>query len=134
MVRHADATVYDETDVRALVDRNDEFQRAVAANDADTLDRILSDDFVLYTSRGTAVAKSGILDEARLKGSHYECNDSSDVRARVWGDTGVVTALLHEKGVANGKPFDAAVRFTDVYVRTDRGWVQVSAHASLAPA
>lgn len=120
-------TLADET---ALVALNEEFQNAVMTSDAAALDRILADDFVLYPSGGgdQPFTKADVIDDARR--SHFEQNESSDVRARVWGDTGVVTARLAMKGETDGKPFEATVRFTDTYVRTAAGWKQVSAHAS----
>ncbi|MBV8581913.1 MAG: nuclear transport factor 2 family protein [Candidatus Eremiobacteraeota bacterium] len=115
-------------DEAALVALNAQFQDAVKNDDAAALDRIVADDYVLYGSSNTPVTKRGVLDDARE--SHYDLNESSDVRARVWGDTGVVTARLHQTGTADGKRFDVTVRFTDVYARTAAGWRQVSAHAT----
>ena len=117
-------------DEATLVALNETFQHAVLAGDVATLDRILADDFVLYTSGGadTPMTKTDVIDEARR--SRLDRNDSSDVRARVWGDTGVVTARLTMQGSVDGQPFEAVVRFTDTYVCTAAGWKQVSAHAS----
>lgn len=122
------------TDEAVLVALNEEFQNAVRTGDVAALERILSDDFVLYTggSGDAAIAKTGVI--ADTERTRYVMNASSDVRARVWGDTGVVTARLTMKGTRDGKPFDVAVRFTDTYVRDGTGWKQVSAHASRAPA
>lgn len=117
-------------DEAALVALNEEFQSAVMTADAVALDRILADDFVLYPSGGgdKPFTKADVIDDARR--SRFERNESSDVQARVWGDTGIVTARLAMKGTTDGKPFDATVRFTDTYIRTESGWKQVSAHAS----
>jgi ketosteroid isomerase-like protein len=127
---HSNTTETRSADEATLVALNETFQHAVLAGDVPTLDRILADDFLLYTSGGadTPLTKSDVIEEARR--SRLEQNDSSDVRARVWGDTGVVTARLTMKGSANGQPFEAVVRFTDTYVCTAAGWKQVSAHAS----
>ena len=123
-----------EADEAVLVALNEEFQSAVMAADAVALDRILADDFVLYPSGGgdQPFTKADVIDDARR--SRFERNESSDVLARVWGDTGIVTARLAMKGTTDGKPFDAVVRFTDTYIRTESGWKQVSAHASRIPA
>ena len=44
-----------------------EYQAAVAKNDADTMARILADDFVLVTGNGTVYTKEDLLKEARAK-------------------------------------------------------------------
>lgn len=120
-------------DEAALVALNEEFQSAVMTGDAAALDRILADDFVLYPSGGgdRPFTKADVIEDAR--NSHFEQNESSDVVARAWGDTGIVTARLAMKGSTDGKAFDATVRFTDTYIRTESGWKQVSAHASRVP-
>ncbi|MGC2289484.1 MAG: nuclear transport factor 2 family protein [Thermoplasmata archaeon] len=109
----------DETTLARL---DDEYQAAVARNDPEGMDRILADDFVLVTGRGTQFSKSDLLAEARSGRFVYERQDDSERTVRVWGDTGVVTALLWAKGTEEGKPFEYRVWFSDTYVRTPGGW------------
>jgi ketosteroid isomerase-like protein len=51
----------------------------------------------------------------------------------VHGDTGIVVALLHQKGVNKGQPFDYLVKFSDTYIREHGVWRNVHAHASHLP-
>lgn len=127
---HSNTTETSLADEVTLVALNETFQHAVMMGDVATLDRILDEDFLLYTSGGgdKPMTKTDVIEEARR--SRLDANDSSDVRARVWGDTGVVTARLTIKGSMGEQPFEAVVRFTDTYVCTAAGWKQVSAHAS----
>ena len=118
------------SDEATLVALNETYQHAVMTDDVPALDRILASNYLLYSSRDKPITKQGVLDDARE--NHYTVNASSDVQARVWGDTGVVTARLDQKGTSqDGSAFDVTVRFTDVYVRTPQGWRLVSAHATL---
>jgi ketosteroid isomerase-like protein len=110
-----------------------QYQAAVKANDAATMDRILADDFVLVTGRGCVSNKADLLKEAQAKETVYEQQDedAGSQKVRVWGDTAVVTALLWIKGVAAGKSLDYKLRFSDTYVRTPAGYRYVFGQASL---
>jgi len=83
-----------------------EYQEAVKRNDAATMDRILSDDFILVTSSGKTYTKSELLDEAKSGRMVYEHQEDTDKTVRLWGDTAVVTAELWEKGTEGRKPFE----------------------------
>ena len=109
----------DEETVAAL---DMQYQAAVAKNDAATMDRILADGFVLVTGKGKVYTKTDLLAEARGGKTIYERQDDSQQKVRVFGDTAIITALLHAKGTEEGKPFEYQVWFSDTYVRTPAGW------------
>jgi ketosteroid isomerase-like protein len=108
-----------------------EYQAAVERHDAATMDRILADDFVLVTGKGTSFTKADLLREASSKRATYEHQEDSNQTVRIWGDTAVVTALLWAKGIRDGKPFEQRLWFSDTYVRTPTGWRYVFGQASL---
>jgi ketosteroid isomerase-like protein len=109
------------------------YQAAVAHNDAAAMDRILADDFTLVLGNGSAHPKAELLVPARGGDVTYEiqAEEPGTQQVRIWGDTAVVTALLHLKGVNRGKPFDRRLWFSDTYVRTPEGWRYVFGQASL---
>jgi ketosteroid isomerase-like protein len=90
----------------------------------------LADDFVLVTGLGKTYSKRDLLQEARSKRMHYERQEDSQQKVRVWGDTAVVTALLWAKGTLHGKAFDYKLWFSDIYLKTEKGWRYVFAQAS----
>jgi len=108
-----------------------EYQLAVKGNDADTMNRILADDFVLVWGTGQTFNKADLLNDARTRRIQYEHNEDSDKSVRVWGGTAVVTAKLWVRGVDKGKPFEWHVWFNDIYVRSPGGWQYVDGFASL---
>jgi len=116
---------------KLIFDLDTQYQRAVKMNDAATMDRILADDFVLVTGRGKTYTKADLLKDARAGTTVYEHQEDTNQTVRVWGDTAVITALLWEKGVSDGKPFDKKLWFSDTYMRTPHGWRYVFAQASL---
>jgi ketosteroid isomerase-like protein len=123
--------VHDDAATVAALDT--QFQAAVKANDADTIDSILADDHVLVTGRGHTFNKADALSEARQKQTIYEHQEEEEgtQKVRVWGDTAVVTALLWIKGVRDGKPIDYRLWFSDIYIRTPKGWKYAFGQASI---
>lgn len=120
-------------DERIVAELDTQYQAAVKANDAEGMDRILADDFVLVTGRGQAYGKADLLVDARKQSTVYERQEEEvgTQTVRVWGDTAVVTALLWIKGTRDGEPIDYKLWFSDVYMRRPEGWRYVFGQASL---
>ena len=118
-------------DAATVAALDEEYQQAVKRNDAETMARILADDFVLVTGRGTTFDKRDLVGEARRAAAVFERQDVETRTVRVWGDTAVVTALLWIKGRRDGKPIDYKLWYSDTYVRTADGWRYVLGQASL---
>ena len=123
-----------KSDAEAVAALDTEYQAAVAKNDADTMSRILADDFVLVLGNGNVYTKEDLLKSAREKSIVYEQQVEVDnsQKVRVWGDTAVVTAKLWVKGTKSDGSFDRKLWFSDTYVRTKNGWKYVFGQASIA--
>lgn len=121
-----------DEDAKTVAALDAQYQAAVKINDADTMDRILADDFVLVTGSGKTYSKSDLIADARSGNSTYEKNDELEKKVRVWGDTAVVTVKLWEKGKDNGKPFEHLFWYSDTYVRTPSGWRYVFGQSSMS--
>ena len=128
------AVAESSAEIEKLVAKLDtEYQAAVKANDAATMDRILADDRVLITGRGKVFTKADLLADARAKSTTYEKQDELEQKVRVFGDhTAVVTALLWIKSTSDGKASDRKLWFSDTYVKTPKGWRYVLGQASIA--
>jgi ketosteroid isomerase-like protein len=119
----ADSSPADEREAVATLDA--QFQAAVKANDASSMQRILHDDMVLVHGNGAIDTGAQLVEEARVGLITYEQQDEDPgtQTVRVSGDTAVVTARLWVKGVRrDGSTFDRRVWFSDTYVRTAQGW------------
>jgi ketosteroid isomerase-like protein len=123
-------TTNDADSVAAL---DTQYQAAVKANDAATMDRILADDFALVTGHGGASTKADLIKQAQEKRTMYEHQEEEKgtQKVRVWGDTAVVTAQLWIKGTEQGTPLDYRLWFSDTYIRTPVGWRYVFGQASI---
>jgi ketosteroid isomerase-like protein len=109
-------------------------QRAFVTRDVKYLRDLLTDDYVLITSSSKVVTKADLLAEVVDPKDVLDVSDSSEIQVRRHGDTAVITAMLHQRGSSDGKPFDAWVRYTDTWVLEGGRWRYMSAHASRMPA
>lgn len=119
----------DQTIVATL---DTKYQKAVEQNDAKTMAEILTDDFTLVDGDGKRSTKADLVDDAKSGKTHYEHQEDSRRTIVVSGDTAIVTALLWAKGIEDGVKVDYKQWFTDVYVRTPKGWRYFYAQSSLS--
>ena len=81
-------------DAKIVAALDTKYQAAVKNNDADTMDRILSDDMVVVLGSGKIYTKAELLQMARTRRVQYEHQEDSDQTVRVGGDTAVITAKI----------------------------------------
>lgn len=105
----------------------------ISARDAKGAGALYCEEFVLTTAAGRMVSKAEILAQIVSPGLTFEINTMSSVKVRVVGTTALLTGLLHQKGVLDGRAFEARLLVTDTWVRTERGWRLLAGHASKAP-
>lgn len=120
------------TDTEQLIATDKRMQRAFVDRDLATLRQIFTDDYMIVLWNGRERTKAEILADVASPETRWEINESSGWRVRVHGDTAIVVATLHQKGVDHGRPFDSNVKFSDTYVREHGVWRNVHAHASRA--
>ena len=119
-------------DVARLIAIDQRMQRAFVDRDLQALREIFTDDYILVVSSGEERNKEKVIAEVASPEVRWEVNESSGWVVRVHGDTAIVVANLHQKGVDHGKPFDSNVKFSDTYIRVGGSWRNVHAHASRA--
>jgi len=94
--------------------------------DRATLERIIADDFQGTGPMGNTVFKVDVIPE---EGSPSGLAiTASNVKARIFGDTAVVTA----RGVSK-KGEQGELRFTVVFAKRDNRWQMVAGHLSAVP-
>ena len=105
-----------------LLKLENEFARAVASNDADALDRLLADDWIIVEPDGGMIDKARFLGVIGSGALSHESMESTDLRARLYGDTAVVTGLTTSKGKFMGQDFTSCERATDIFVKQADRW------------
>jgi ketosteroid isomerase-like protein len=94
---------------------------AFAAHDIKLLDQHTADDFVLIDPRGGIHNKSGYFKYLSSGGSKLSDLKETDVTVRNYGDTGIVSGLLHVKGKFEDKEISPEYRWTRVYNKKKGG-------------
>jgi ketosteroid isomerase-like protein len=105
-------------------------QRAVVERDVTGFAAFLSDDYRLVDSRGRLQDKAAVLRDISDPAMRVLVYETQDHDVRIHGDAAVVIAVLQQRGIDHGVPYDKPVRFTDLWVRRGGRWVCVSGHAS----
>ena len=121
------------SDVSEAAVREAELQRcrALVEGDFDTIAALIRDDVVHVHATGMIDDKAAYLDGLKNR-IRFEQADRRELKIRVFGDTAVANGLL-DQGIVNrqtGKRTDATFTTTQVWVKGDSAWLQVSFHAS----
>ena len=86
-----------------LLKLENEFAKAVTDNDADAVDGLLADDWIIVDSDGGIIDKARFLGVIKSGALSHEMMESADLRVRLYGNTAVVTGLTTTKGKFMGR-------------------------------
>jgi ketosteroid isomerase-like protein len=120
----------DETKIIALENLWNQIQ---IAHDADAMEKMLDDDFVLTDFDGSVLNKAQFLVTIRDKSNQLTLETTQDMKLHRHGDTVVVIGATHEKGTAKGKPYEHHGRFTDTWIKHDTQWLCIASQLALIP-
>jgi ketosteroid isomerase-like protein len=120
----------DETKIIALENLWNQIQ---IAHDADAMEKMLDDDFVLTDFDGSVLNKAQFLATVRDKSNQLTLETTLDMKLHRHGDIVVVTGATHEKGTLKGKPYEHHGRFTDTWIKHDSQWLCIASQLSLIP-
>ena len=119
-----------EAEVKKLMDAA---QTALAKNDADAMERIYADNYMLVNLDGSVQTKAERLAALRSGDTKYSSFNYSEpnIRVKPDGTSAIVIARLTMKGTTKGKPMDGDYRVTQVYGKMpDGSWKQITAQAT----
>ena len=96
---------------------------ALCEQDADTLDRLLSDSMVYVHSTGLLDTKQSFLDHVRHGPIQYKSFERSNVEAHAAGNETVIVRGVAAAGIEfDGKPIDLNFRYLAVWVQHGGAW------------
>src|SRR5262249_33077264 len=107
-----------------------EYERSWAQTDANALDRLLADDFILTNSDGSFNTKAQILADIRSGAWKFEYGRGEEMKVRLYSNTAVFNGIWVSKGAYKGKEFNDRSRATTVYVKKNGSWQVVADHIS----
>ena len=121
------------SDEKALMDIENRNSDAYLHGDVKAVEALLDERYTLTNSRALVTHRDDDLKELRAGDPKYTEFRTHDMQARVYGDAGIVIGIVSLKGTSGGKAFDADMRFTDTFVRTNSVWKMVAAQVTLIP-
>jgi len=98
-----------------------EWRTAQLNGDVDTMDKLLSEDYVGITMTGQVVTKLQQLDRMRNRTLILTKIILDDVKVKLIGTTAIVTSLADVDGTNDGSPMHGTYRYTRVYSRLPSG-------------
>jgi ketosteroid isomerase-like protein len=102
---------------------HDAFRENWVKFDADAIGKMLADDFVWIARNGVFGDKASMVDDFR-RHAMTKPDHSESVRVRMYGDTGIVTAVnFGTMPSGNGA---SKTGTTEVWVRRGSGWIMAS--------
>ena len=90
--------------------------------DIPTLDRMMAEDFIGITASGTVQTKEEMLSSITDGVFNLTKIDLSEMKARIHGETAVVTSKARVEGTNQGADISGTYRYTRVYVRKLGVW------------
>ncbi len=94
-----------------------EWQQATLADDASTMDKLLSEDYLGITASGEVLTKTQQLDRMRDHKLMITRLETSDRKIKLIGNIAIVTSLAQVEGSDNDEPLNGAFRYTRIYQR-----------------
>src|SRR5262245_27341913 len=108
-----------------------DFFTALIEADADRLDKLLADDFLLIdVMTGSAISKASLLELVRARLLRFDEINRIECRVRRYGRTAVITGRTEMWGAFSGQPFRASSRYTHVLVKERERWRIVTAQGT----
>ena len=99
------------------------FFNALIAGDAQALDRILTDDFILIgVMSGSEITKPAFLAGIGSEQVKFEAIEPADNRVRLDQTTAIITGRTQMKGRLGDAPFAARSRYIHVFVSLQNEW------------
>jgi len=127
----ASMTANSKTDEPSLVNRERQWCDAFKDANEATLKEILSESFI-FTDDGGQVSDQRQYIEA-TKNIRVKSYTLTDVAARVYGETGIVTGRWSGWLTIDGKDVKASFRFTDTFVKRNGKWYGVASQDTKLP-
>jgi hypothetical protein len=96
--------------------------------DANAVDRRLDAAFIYVSNDGTLISRIDFIKYTDRERNPLEVLELTDISVVTSGNTAVVTGLVHEKGLLDGKPYEFRGRTLITFVRKNRNWQCLAIH------
>jgi ketosteroid isomerase-like protein len=108
--------------IEQLLQLEKDFQKAIVENNAEAIERFVADDWIIVDPDGKIVEKDKFLAVVKSGALTHHTMRLDEPRARIYGETAVVTGRATSAGKFMEAEFTTLERSTDVFVRIDGQW------------
>ena len=109
------------------------FDQAQMHNDGAALTGLLADDYLLVNSSGTLESKADFIRDYTAPGFTLEPFTIEQPVEKIWADGAVLGGIATLKGMSEGKPYEARLRFADIWAKRGGRWQVVYTQVNRAP-
>ena len=99
------------------------FKKALFDSDVDSLREMIAEDYQGFDPQGQPQDMNMILEAYRPGGVKLDKYDVDDLKIRIIGDVGLITGKGSIQGTYSVHKFMHHVRFFDLYIQRDGGWL-----------
>ncbi|MEA3336709.1 MAG: nuclear transport factor 2 family protein [Chloroflexota bacterium] len=117
----------DQRKIAGVIETEKRWAAAHLDLDMDTIEAILSDEFMQIEADGSVIGKDELLISYRSGDRGWEIAQSDEYEVRLMGDVAILTGRWRGKGQNAGESFDYTARFMAVYRLEEDVWKQVAA-------
>jgi hypothetical protein len=110
-----------------------ERQDAFIRGDLDALDRATAADYTTINASGKLSSKPQMMASLRAGKTKVVSVELENLKARVYGDTAVLTGEYRDVNVRDGMQRETHTFFTRVFVRNEGGWQAVAYQQTAVP-
>jgi predicted amidohydrolase YtcJ len=111
--------------------REEEWTRGLVARDPKTFERLLAPGFV-YTEDSGVMSRDDVIASATGEDT-ITWAGNENMKAHDFGNTQIITGVLHVKGSNKSGPFDRRYAFTDTWQNRDGTWQLIGAQDYVIP-
>ena len=106
----------------ALIQRERDWAQAMIKQDAKAVAAFEADEYVFTDPNGVVSGKTEDVDGMKSGSLRFTSLESTDMKAIVHSDTGVVVGRQTAKGTFQGQDISGVYRFTDTWIKRDGRW------------
>jgi hypothetical protein len=110
-----------------------DYDTAQINGDRAELERLLADDYTLLNSSGATENKAQIIADYTAPDYKLEPFVVREPIEKWWTNGAVLGGIATLRGTDGGKPFEATLRFSDIWVKRHGMWQVIYTHVSKAP-
>jgi hypothetical protein len=110
-----------------------DYDTAQIKGDRAELERLLADDYTLLNSSGAIENKAQLIADYTAADYKLEPFVVREPIEKWWTNGAVMGGIATLRGMEGGKPFEATLRFSDIWAKRHGMWQVIYTHVSRAP-